>query len=211
MLTRRLRDTRSDRGFSLVELLVVITLLAVVGTIVAVTLRSGFRSTTLVQQETDASAELQRSIERVARELRVADPFEDAVQAQNRLQVRIFRDGVCSRYIYREESGELVQYTQTPLLPAPPPAGSPAVEGSCATAPPATLAGLPRTVLIRDLTPATTVFRYFAKNGTELVFPGAQARDVAQIAVTLTRPGGKDTPVTVSTRVDLRNKQEAPK
>lgn len=210
MLSRRTRTSEGDAGFSLVELLVVIALLAVVGAIVATTLKSGFRSTTLVQRETESSAELQRSVERIARELRVADPLEAAVPSQNRVQIRVFRDGVCFRHIYLEESGQLVQYTQSPLLPAPPPPGAPSDDTACATAAPATVTGLPRTVLIRDLTAGTAVFRYYDRDGAELAFPGALPRDVAQVEITLRRPGGKSTPVSVTTRVDLRNKQEAP-
>lgn len=210
MLTDRTPSRRGDGGFSLVELLVVIVLLGVVSTIVMVTLKSGFRSTTLVQGETESSAELQRSVERIARELRVADPLEAAVPAENRVQVRVFRDGACFRHIYREEAGQLVQYTQSPLLPAPPPAGSPSDETACATAAPASLTGLPRTVLISNLTPATTVFRYFDRNGVQVAFPGSLPRDVAQVEIALSRPGGGSTPLTATTRVDLRNKQEAP-
>lgn len=85
MLTHRAVARRDDCGFSLVELLVVIVLLGVASTIVMVTLKSGFRSTTLVQGETESSAELQKSVERIARELRVADPLEAAVPTQNRV------------------------------------------------------------------------------------------------------------------------------
>lgn len=211
MLSRRC-ERRDDAGFSLIELLVVLLLLSVVGTIVMVTLNSGFRSTTLIQRETDASAELQRTVERISREVRVADPFEAADPTQNRAQLRVFRDGVCHRYFFRQEGTELVQYVQSPLLPAPPPPGSPTVDNVCTTSAPASLSssGLPRTVLLRDLTAGTTVFRYYDRNGTQLVFPGAQPRDVAQVEITLRRSGGSGTPVTVATRVDLRNQQEAP-
>lgn len=201
---------RDDGGFSLIELLVVLLLLSIVGTIVMVTLKSGFRSTTFIQRETEASAELQRTVERISREFRVAHPFEAAVPAQNRAQLRVFRDGVCHRYFFRQEGTELVQYLQSPLLPAPPPPGSPTVDNVCTTAAPGSLgaAGLPRKVLLRGLTAGTTVFRYYDRNATQLVFPGAQPRDVAQVEITLRRNGGSGTPITVATRVDLRNKQE---
>ncbi|MEX2289873.1 MAG: prepilin-type N-terminal cleavage/methylation domain-containing protein [Mycobacteriales bacterium] len=211
MLSRRDGRGRRDAGFSLVELLVALLLVSVVGTIVLVTLNSGFRSTTLIQRETDISAEFQRTVERISRELRVADPLEAAVPSENRIQVRVLREGGCYRYFYLQESTELVQYIQTPLLPTPPPPGSPTVDGVCTTAAPASLSALPRKVLLRGLTPGTTVFRYYAKNGAQLTFPGAQTRDVAQVEITLRRAGGSGAPVTVATRVDLRNKQEAPK
>lgn len=209
MLSRRPADSRRDSGFSLVELLVVIGLLAVVGVVAVQALASSYRATTVVQTETTSSAEMQRAIERIAREIRVADPIEVVTPSGNQLQLRVVRDGVCLRYFYREVGQRLVQYVQSPLTPAPPPIGAPSATGRCTTPAPASLSALPATVVIDDLPPSTSVFRYFSEAGTEITFPGGDIDMIAQVEITLRRNTNGRVLVT-TTRVDVRNQVEAP-
>lgn len=206
----RLRRRPGDAGFTLAEMTVVLALLSIVGLIAFRGLVSAYRTTTYVQNEVDASTELQRTVERIAREIRVADPLEAGVTG-SQLQLRVIREGVCSRHYYRVVSGQLVQYTQTPLTPAPAPIGSPTLPNRCTTAATA-VSGLPMTVHVAGLTSGTQVFRFFDAAGTELTLPSAGATIdlIAQVQVTLRRAAGNGRLVSVSTRVDIRNKVEAP-
>jgi prepilin-type N-terminal cleavage/methylation domain-containing protein len=67
-------DSRREDGFTLVELLVVILLLGVVGSVVTAGLVSAMGHTRDSQERIHAMAELQRSAERITREMRAACP-----------------------------------------------------------------------------------------------------------------------------------------
>ena len=89
---QRLRTNR-DEGFSLMELLVVITLLSVVGTVVLsaiiTTTRIHQKNESIVQQRIDAQTALQR----MSRDFVVADPMTAAGATD--ASMRVYRDGYC--------------------------------------------------------------------------------------------------------------------
>ncbi len=209
-VTGRIENDR-QAGFSVIEVIVTVAILAIVGAVAGTGLISGYRSTDFVNDQTHTTAALKTAAERMAREIRAADPIEgNATAGQRRLQVRIYRDGACTRYIYRIEGSNLVQYTQRPLTPAPAPLGSPTIPNACtspaASEPPP--AGLPRTVLVEGISPTAVMFRYFDAAGTEVPPPtnAASAQKVTRVRVTLTRPQtGRKKSLVVSTVVDLRN------
>lgn len=74
MLTDQVLSRRDDdeSGFSLIELLVVVLILGVVGGMTATSLVQGMRTTDRVEARIQASTDLQRAAERVARDLRRA-------------------------------------------------------------------------------------------------------------------------------------------
>ncbi|MBW3578287.1 MAG: prepilin-type N-terminal cleavage/methylation domain-containing protein [Actinobacteria bacterium] len=203
--------TDRQAGITFIEVIVTVAILGIVGAVAASGLISGYRSTDFVNDQTHTTAALKVAAERMGREIRAADPIEgNATAGERRLQVRIYRNGVCTRYIYRIEGGNLVQYTQGPLTPAPAPLGSSTIPNACtspaASEPPP--AALPRTVLVEGASPTAVMFRYFDAAGTEVPPPTnvASAEKVTRVRVTLTRPQtGRKKDLVVSTVVDLRN------
>lgn len=109
---------RDESGFTLVELLVVIVLLGAVGSVVTAGLVSAMRHTQESQQRIEAMAELQRSAERITRELRAAcpvmaiDPEDVTVAIERDGQTRyhqFYRDGDRLRHAVKATSEETPQ------------------------------------------------------------------------------------------------------
>ena len=209
-MLRRLRGS-SDSGFTLVESLTTFILLGIVGAMMATGITAGLRTTSTVEDQVRATAKLRTAVERLARELRTADPVELGTAGPQRLQVRIVRNGVCQRIAYRLVGSSLMQYVQGPLSPAPAPVGGRTVSGACtspaATEPPP--AGLPATVLAPQLATTTAVFTYFDSAGTVMPFgsggPSLSEKNIARIRITLRRELTGRKPILVTTEVQLRN------
>jgi prepilin-type N-terminal cleavage/methylation domain-containing protein len=102
----RMSAHRSDEGFTLVELLVVVLLLGVVGSIVTAGLVTGMQSTRSSQARIEAMAELQRGAERITRELRAACPVTS--MGPDQVVAAVVRDGQ-TRYheFYRDDEDRL--------------------------------------------------------------------------------------------------------
>jgi type II secretory pathway component PulJ len=102
-ITQWRRRINSDAGFSLSELLVVITLLSVVGGMVVAaiitTTRIERKNDSVVLQRTDAQIALQR----LGRDLTVADPLTAA--AANDATMRVYRDGYCELHRWYVTTG----------------------------------------------------------------------------------------------------------
>jgi prepilin-type N-terminal cleavage/methylation domain-containing protein len=75
MLIRTRRTLERADGFTLVELLVVVLILGVIGSIVTSSVVTAFVSTRRGEARVHALNDLQKGIERVGRELRAADPL----------------------------------------------------------------------------------------------------------------------------------------
>lgn len=101
---RRLHDVliQDQRGFSLVELLVVIVLLGAVGAVVTASIVSGTQSLTKGHARIDALNDLQKGLDRIGRELRAADPLvlDPGRDYANKLGAEVTRDGRQLRYTY---------------------------------------------------------------------------------------------------------------
>ena len=102
-----LTATRHEDGFTLVELLVVILLLGVIGGIVVSGLVTAMQNSQRSQERIHAMAELQRTAENVARELRAACPLE--VADEDRAELVVARGGglVEHRYYVSDSNNEL--------------------------------------------------------------------------------------------------------
>jgi prepilin-type N-terminal cleavage/methylation domain-containing protein len=70
----RWRD-RDQRGFTVVELLVAVLLLGIVGTVVTSAVVTGLRTSRVTTERTMALHDLEIALQRVGRELRMADPL----------------------------------------------------------------------------------------------------------------------------------------
>jgi prepilin-type N-terminal cleavage/methylation domain-containing protein len=105
MATERSRRTRAreEDGFTLVELLVVVFLIAIVGTVLASGLVQGIRTTNYTQNRAEALAHTQTGIERLSRELRAAEFV--GVAASDHVELAIRRDEPrMYYYVYRTEA-----------------------------------------------------------------------------------------------------------
>jgi prepilin-type N-terminal cleavage/methylation domain-containing protein len=112
MLTHARRTVGRDGGFTLVELLVVLLLLGVVGSIITTSVITAFTSTRRGEARVHALNDLQRGLERVGRELRAADPLvlEPGMDPSAGIGAEIVRRGerIAYRY-YLVEVGESVE------------------------------------------------------------------------------------------------------
>lgn len=213
MLTRPGSSRRGEDGVSLVELLVVMSLLTVVGGIVGSGVVAALRSSGLVQARTAAMSELQVGVQRMTRDLRAAAPVQMVtVGANPSVHVRVFKSGSCTRVAYRVEGSELAQYTQ-PLTPLPNADGTPPNPLACASPgvvnPPAATAT--RRVLVGDLAPGTG-FTYRRVGGALMDFSltgGSRPleADIATVGVTVRRNLVRGGVVDVATTVLLRNQR----
>jgi prepilin-type N-terminal cleavage/methylation domain-containing protein len=102
MLRPAPHQLRTEGGFTLVELLVVVIILGVIGSIVTSSVISAFVSTRRGEQRVHALNDLQRGIERVGRELRAADPLvlESGMDPSVGVGAEIIRDGQRIEYRY---------------------------------------------------------------------------------------------------------------
>lgn len=108
---------RGEGGFTLVELLVVVTILGVVGTIVTSSLVQGMRTADRAESRVEALTDLQRAAARISRELRAACPVTDVDPDDpdssipdgdegHYVRVEVLRGGDLLRYTYELPAGD---------------------------------------------------------------------------------------------------------
>jgi prepilin-type N-terminal cleavage/methylation domain-containing protein len=101
-----LRERHGDqRGFSLVELLVAMVLLGIVGGIVTQSIVSGLNASRRAQERVYALNDLTKGLERIGRELRIADPLDlshitNITDIDSTIATFVHRDGKVFRYQY---------------------------------------------------------------------------------------------------------------
>lgn len=209
MLTRLRRLHDDERGVSLVELLVVIVLMSAIGGVVTTSLVKGMQVSASTQSRFDALADLQKSVDRITRELRAAAPLVIGgapllVAEPHYVSMYTFRDTFNERrrFTYRYCPTQQTLHARAEG-PTPVPSGAvPAV--TCGTT------GAP--ALISDVAngaydpavPATAVFTYYDRAGAVLPYPVVLA-SVQRIRVVVTRALPNQDPITVETMVRLRN------
>lgn len=88
-----------ERGFTLVELLVVIGILAVVGSVAVAGLVNGMRQSAHAQDRVEALTTTQTALARMSRELRAADPLREV--ATDRVTLDVRRGGELIHFRYR--------------------------------------------------------------------------------------------------------------
>jgi prepilin-type N-terminal cleavage/methylation domain-containing protein len=204
----RLRQSADD-GYSLIELLVVMILLGLVGSVVVTGVVATNRTTTAVSLRTQASGDLQKTVERMAREIRVAEPLEAGTATGTTLQARIFRNGACSRIGYYLSGTTLMQETQTGLTPTPAPVGSTLVTDACSSnltaTPPTTGANVRTTVLATGVDTSVPLFTYYGITGAQLTSPPTSSL-VARVGIQVRLTATSKRPMkTIQTSVQLRN------
>ena len=191
MLTRaRARVERDERGFSLVELLVVLLLVGIVGTIALNAVVSGMHATEKGNGRVAALADLQKGVERISKEIRVASPIIAASDSE--ITVQVFREGARRTYTYTYGVGGLTE-TVTRYASEE-----------------ATAAVVAETdqVLVEDTVAVSAPFRYFDDAGNELDPDTADIDSVYRVSITVSRSAKRSTePMSITTDVFLRNER----
>lgn len=184
---RRLDD---EAGFSLVELLVVMSLMIVIGGIVTSAIVSGLRRSEQGRQRVLALTDLERGAERLARDLRFADPVDSATTSA--VTVNVLRDdggsAVRHRVTFAASGGTI---TETRAIYDPPDAASPS-----------TTIG-PR-ALVEDLT-SDAVFSLSTADGGAWTSGTDPLSDLAEIGIVLSRDLPTQDPIVLETSVFVRN------
>jgi len=183
-------DHEDEAGFTLVELLVVMALMLVVGGVVVNGIVSGLRASERGRARVEALTDLELAAERLARDLRFADPVDAASDTQ--VIVNVLRD----------DAGTLVRHRVTFAV-----AGGTITETRAVFDPPssATPTTAPEREVISDLDPATTVFAFGTADGQPWVQGTDELSDVAEIQLDLRRELPDQQPIEVETSVFVRN------
>lgn len=107
---RGIREMREDEGFTLVELLVVIILLGVIGGITLAASLAAMRTQRQAENRTAQLTAVETALERITKDIRVADPLV-AADAQD-LTLDVFHNGACEQRRYYVSGGQLLMSTQ---------------------------------------------------------------------------------------------------
>lgn len=206
MLTRP--TLQGDSGFTLIEALVVMVVLGVVGAFVGTSLVQGMRTSSDAQQRIYVLTDLQRGLERVSRELRVADPLcvahdpSDPEQEERELGASVYRDG--KRYLHRYYivgTGADAELRQDVTEFDPPDAATGSVLSSGVF-----IADIGNDLVAYDppdgpAEPDTPLFVYRNRDGDRIAANGA----VAAVEINLAKQLEDHDPITVATTVEVRN------
>lgn len=180
-----------DDGVTLVELLVAITVMAVIGVAVLTTIVQAMRTTAEGQDRVTTLTELANAAERVAREVRAADPVVSA--AATALQLEVQRNGILERHTFTAAEGGLqhriARYSDalgTSLT----------TDGTSQLVPALTV-------------PATGVFTYWQEGGDAWAPGSHDVAELARVDFSLAAVlDGQEVPYTLTTSVHLRNHEE---
>lgn len=188
-MSMRAQQARSSDGVTLVELLVVLVLLAVIGSLIGTSVTRGLRADAQARSRIEALEDMQLAMERMSREIRAADPLRVADDHEVEVQVR--RQDSCRRftYLYDPADRELTATEER-------------LESDCETV----TGSFGPQVLLRDVDAS---FSYWGNDrheeeGTPLA--PADPQDVAYVQISLQHELPlEQRPVNVSTVVGLRN------
>ena len=207
-----LSRARGSAGFTLVELLVVLTLLSVLGAIITASMSRGLQADAQARSRLEAFEDMQLAMERMSREVRAARSVDDdepllGIGRDNgdplydELEIRVSReDDLCLRFTYKLENETTLFVTED--------RSTDGCDGSFDDE------GSPQVMLrdvdldaIRDSSDDVQgIFTYRDASGDPIV-DDLDDEDIASVEITLGRTLVHDQrPVTVSTVVGLRNR-----
>ncbi len=202
-----------EQGFSLIELLVVVLLLGIVGSVVTTALVQGMQNARSTSERAVALHDIERSLQVVGRELRIADPviLDADGSFSDRIAAQIVRDGTIQIHTFLiEDDGDpvdpiqylvqrIVQYDRDDLATNGPGGATPLT--------------LPERRLITDIDNGfEAVFTYHDAVGAEITCDTAVPNDcrdryghASQIGIRLIRNLDDQEPIRAETRITVRN------
>lgn len=199
MLTRLRSVASEEDGAGLVELLVVMTLMTIVGSVVLTSLVGGMKANAKTQTRLDALGELQKSVDRMTGPLRAAAPVNFSLSTQGAAQETAVVEVWNANFTAKERITYTYCRTQRRVHMRRQPATTAYAPINCAstTAP----------VLIDQVSNANTaadrMFTYKMSDGTT---DATADSNVYQINVKVRRSlRNHPTPIVVETQVRLRN------
>lgn len=201
-------DLRDDQGVTLVELLVVITLLSLIGGALVSSLVATYRTTTFTDNRIEAVTDLQQAIEYVGRNTRVADSEGGGIirgSTATQLDLDVYRDAGATL--------TRVRYTYTVVPSTTFPGRGRLRETQAVWNDPSNAAagyGAPITkYLVDGLDTSTTLFGYYDDQGNAVADAVANVADVREIVIRVNRdtrdPNTPGRTIEVETRIALRN------
>lgn len=184
MLTGARARLRGAEGITVIELLVVMVVFGVVGSIVASGVIQGLQSSRLAQARVEALADVQKGVARMSREVRAACPVRTATATEVVVDVR--RAGGVNRYGYLlDDAANEVRYEVYEPATAP----APTAEG----------------VLMREIVNAAPFTAYDGDGNVT-----ADPKRVTRVAILVERDLPEQDAITVRTHVSTRNGTRCP-
>lgn len=199
----RPRPANDESGFSLVELMVVVLVFGVLSAVVGATLINAMGGTRRTQERTYRSADVQKTLELISKDVRVAIPITSA--SANDLSVEIYRNGTCTQRRWYIDAGAKTLVETSRNYPA---------STSCLTVTGA-LGGATSRVLLRNVqnSAAAPLFTYYAltpagvrEQVTALPVADPTLPKVRGVVAAIRVAGPENSrPVDMTTSVELRN------
>lgn len=180
-----------EQGFTLVELLVVVVLLGVVGSVALAGIVTAFRTSTNAQERVATLTELETATQRMSREIRMADPvLTSPAPAANALAVAVYRGSGRMTFTYAAAGGVLTETRRTFATPT-------------AATPISTVTTELATDL--DLDPSDPTFAYRKADDSDWVSGTDAIGELAEVTIRLNGVHGTGGTTEVRTAVFLRN------
>lgn len=191
MTTSLLRRVRrgDDRGFTLVELLVVMILLSVIGAIFTGGMMSGMRADRRTRDRVNVTADLAKGVDRITKQVRVAAPV--IAFSPTSLSVETYRNGKRYRYTYTYDAAAATVSEKRDVYN---------------TASAVTPASTSTSTLLRNVTNGASVplFTYYDRDGVV----ATTIAKIARVQLTLVETPYQQGPIRFQTSVFLRNFRE---
>lgn len=178
-----------EGGATLVEMLVILVLMGIVGSIVTNSLVLAMRTTMRSQDRAYSLAELQKGAERLSREIRSGTPVTLTASSAT---LDVIRSGQRHRLTYTITAGGVLQQTKQVW--------------NSSTSNPALVAADSSTTtpVVTDLVVAAP-FTYFDREGTAIATPAVPYSTVDRIVITLQRQLDGQPAIRIDSGVELRN------